>query len=261
MVRAAVRLVVLLGLFLAFVASPALAVEQVTPWIGVAIGPGTHGVLVKQVIGGSPGEHAGLRPGDEILSLDGDVLAQASELIAHVQKKGVGEKVTLAVLRDGATLQVTLALVPRPDMLDLVREHLMNHPAPQFALTDAQGPHPASTSALAGHVVVVEFFATWCGPCTASIPTLDAWQAKYGPRGLRVVGISDEPMALLAHHAAAHKIEYTIAHDPGTVASAYLVPAVPTLVVIDADGKVRDVEVGAGDNLDTIEATFRPLLK
>jgi peroxiredoxin len=238
----------------------AFAATAATPWIGLEITRTTGGVLVKQVIPDSPADHAGLAAGDVILTADGTAMTAAGDLINHVQSKGVGAHVTLTLTRAGAKLTVDMALVARPEMLEVMRRALVGRPAPAFDLTEANGPHPASLAGLAGHVVVLEFFATWCGPCTASIETLDRWQADYGKRGLRVVGISDEEQEKLTTHARRHGILYTYAHDPGPMMAAYLVPAVPTFIVIDPAGTVRAVEVGAGDTLDAVEAAFKPLL-
>lgn len=109
--------------------------------------------------------------------------------------------------------------------------------------------------------MVVEFWATWCGPCNASIPHLNDWQDKFGKKGLRVVAISNEDRGTIAGFVKDKKLKYTVASDPeGKVGGAYFVPALPTLVVIDKKGVVRFAGVGGGSNLDAAEAIFTKLL-
>jgi peroxiredoxin len=251
------KIAVLVGLLLGGVGA---AQEAATPWIGIGVGEGQKGVAVTEVIDGTPAQRAGLRTGDEVVAIDGVAVAAAGDLIARVRDKGVGAKVTLALLRAGKAESITLALEARPDEVALLREHLVGKPAPTFALAETRGSYPAALGKLAGHVVLVEFWATWCGPCNASAPRLSAWQEKFGPRGLRIVGVSEEPLDVISRHAAAHKLGYTVAHDPGAVNEAYQIPAIPTLVVVDRKGVVRYADVGAGDKLDAAERVISQLL-
>src|SRR5205823_14976494 len=101
--------------------------------------------------------------------------------------------------------------------------------------------------------------ATWCGPCRQTLPKLDALHAKYPE--LRVIGISTEDEADLRPFVAQHKLTYTIARDADGIAwTHFLVEAIPTLVVIDKAGIVRDVEVGVGD-FDALEAKLVELMQ
>ena len=125
------------------------------------------------------------------------------------------------------------------------------------------GDAPASIESMRGQVVLVDFWATWCGPCRALAPRLSQMQSKYGAQGLKVVGLTSES----AEHARATStmrsgMKYAVASDPdGATASAYGVPALPTLYVIDKRGVVRDVAIGfdAGRERE-IESLVKKLL-
>jgi peroxiredoxin len=122
---------------------------------------------------------------------------------------------------------------------------LQDKPAPAFSLPTVSGP-PVRLSQLAGHVVVIEFWATWCGPCEMSTEHLDELHRKHA--GVCVLGISQESAADVRQYVAEHKTAYKLAVDPdGSVTHAYQVPALPTVVIIDKAGIVRYASVGLPD--------------
>ncbi|MBN2507741.1 MAG: redoxin domain-containing protein [Verrucomicrobia bacterium] len=106
--------------------------------------------------------------------------------------------------------------------------------------------NPVNLDAVRGrNVVVVEFWATWCGPCRVTIPHLAELQRKFRDRGVVVVGISDESAAKVQPFvdAMAEKMEYTVALDTqrNTFAGymgAYGVRGIPHAFVVDLQGRV-----------------------
>jgi thiol-disulfide isomerase/thioredoxin len=124
-------------------------------------------------------------------------------------------------------------------------------PAPNFTLEDISGK-PLSLNDVKGKVVIVDFWATWCGPCLMSIPELVDLQEKYKGKGLVIVGISVDDDKVSKGELVAFKekmrINYPILRANNKVYEDYFGRTsgfpIPTLFVIDREGKVRDRLVG-----------------
>lgn len=127
--------------------------------------------------------------------------------------------------------------------------------APDFSLPvlyDVPGGGDAqsriSLSALAGNVVVLDFWASWCKPCVAQARILSQLAPRYANEKVVFVGINtgDRPDRAEAF-AQTHQLPYPSVFDEGEVANAYGADSLPTLVVIDAAGRVSQTGVGVMD--------------
>lgn len=96
---------------------------------------------------------------------------------------------------------------------------------------------PVTVESFRGKVVLIDFWATWCGPCVASIPKLEGWHQKYKDQGMVLIGHTDGSSRDLKNFIQQHKITYmiTVGDDIGR---AYGVRSYPTLVVVDPQGKI-----------------------
>jgi peroxiredoxin len=235
-------------------------------WLGVELAarPQTEaGVLVRDVLPGSPAERAGLTSGDVIMSVDGKSVARPSEVVRLVSARNAGERLSLAVMRGGADRLFGATLVPRPPMDELLLAQFSGSPAPPFrTLTMVQGSVPDQLAALRGRVVVLEFWASWCGVCRITVPTLNDWHDRYSARGLTVLGVTTDPSSLASQAALDFGIHYAVASDDEAETSrAYRAHSIPTLYVIDREGIVRDVQVGySSARLAQTEAKLKELL-
>ncbi|HEX8704981.1 MAG TPA: TlpA disulfide reductase family protein [Myxococcaceae bacterium] len=105
------------------------------------------------------------------------------------------------------------------------------------------GPRRLNPAELTGQVVLVSFFATWCFPCLAEIPTLEALQRDYGPRGFRVVavGMDLEGARVLAPFAEHYGLNYPVLLADERIISGRSVfgpiRELPTTVILDREGR------------------------
>ncbi len=110
--------------------------------------------------------------------------------------------------------------------------------APAFTLPDLHGQKLALTS-LRGRPVLVNFFATWCPPCRAELPELEAL-AQAHPDCLEVVGIAENSGSAdeIAVFARDRRLTYPLLLDDGSAGASYSVVNIPHSVLIDSDGRI-----------------------
>jgi thiol-disulfide isomerase/thioredoxin len=169
-------------------------------------------------------------------------------------------------------------------------EALVGKQAPEiggdFVLNDACGK-PVRLSELKGQVVLLDFWAAWCGPCVLTFPDLNRWHDKYGCKGLQIVAVTsyysltfdketgrarpggqlsaEAEQAMLREFAAYHKLNYRLQALPRDqwrkTSNDYAVQGIPAFVLIDKQGVVRLARVGSGpQNAADVEAMVQKLL-
>ena len=138
----------------------------------------------------------------------------------------------------------------------LVKDESQRKHAPDFALKDANGKvvHLADYK---GKVVVLDFWATWCGPCVIEIPWFTEFQRKYKDRGFEVLGVSmdDDGWKAINPFVAKRKINYRVVLGDDKTGDQYGgLEALPTTFVIDRSGRIAAVHVGLTDKRDFEDA-------
>ena len=136
-------------------------------------------------------------------------------------------------------------------------------PAPlDFVLKDVTNKD-VRLSDYKGKVILLDFWATWCGPCKVEIPWFVEFQQKYGKAGLQVIGISaDDPLDKLAPFVKQMKMTYPVLQGLGkdNVQDAYgPMVGLPVTVMISRDGKICSKHVGMGKK-ETFESEIKALL-
>jgi len=137
-----------------------------------------------------------------------------------------------------------------------VKEENTRNRAPEFALKDASGK-VVRLSDYKGKVVLLDFWATWCGPCGIEIPWFTEFQRKYKDRGFEVLGVAmdDEGWKAISPFVAEKKINYRIVLGDDKTGDQYGgVEALPTTFVIDRDGRIASTHVGLTSRKDFEDA-------
>ncbi len=138
---------------------------------------------------------------------------------------------------------------------------LLHRAAPEFERTDLQH-NKVDLRAYRGKVVLLDFWASWCAPCQIEMPRFVAWQSKYGPRGLQIVGISmDDDPALARRIYNKYKLNYPVAMGDEKLGELYGgVLGLPLTFLIDRQGKIQAVFQGEAD-LNEIEKKLEMMLR
>lgn len=135
--------------------------------------------------------------------------------------------------------------------------------APTFKL-DSMAGQPLSLEQFKGQVVMINFWASWCGPCRQEMPLLEQLHAKYKPMGFTMIGVNVEPdSTLAAGFLSKTPVTFPILFDTKSeVSKLYQVAGMPSTVIVDRKGNLRWIHRGykPGDEnayLDQIRALVR----
>lgn len=134
--------------------------------------------------------------------------------------------------------------------------------APDFRVITTSG-QTVSLENYRGYVLVIDFFATWCGPCRASTPYMVQMKRKYGKQGLETLGLSvgDEGARAISSFVHEFRINYPLAEASEKTQSEYGIRSVPVTFVIDRNGVVAEMFRGYNDEIGrSMELLIKRLL-
>jgi thiol-disulfide isomerase/thioredoxin len=118
--------------------------------------------------------------------------------------------------------------------------------AANFRLDFLDGSGTFNLEQTRGQVVLIDFWASWCGPCKVSLPELSKINASMRDKGFKVVAVNlDKDVEKAREFLKRIDVSYEVVHDPsGAVAELYEVPSMPTSVLLDREGNIRLVHKG-----------------
>lgn len=228
--------------------APARSGSGKKPWLGVGLDPASrNGVVISQVFPGSPAHAAGIKPGDRVAMVAGRPARTVKGFIQTVRRHRPGQQLRLTLRRGGRSLVLRVKLAMMPTYAGRVRAALLGKAAPAFRVTRAGsvGPAVITNQALRGEVVLLEFWATWCGACIQTIPLLKSIHQRLGPAGLKIVALARDRPARLQRFISALQLPYIVGVDPkGSSFGAFGVGPIPAFLLVDRQGVVRGVAAG-----------------
>jgi peroxiredoxin len=166
-------------------------------------------------------------------------------------------------MRRASTLLMGFLAMFLPFALVHAADVVPGYPAPEFTLKSLKDKN-LSLKELRGQVVMINFWATWCGPCRQEMPALNTLYEKYRDTGFVLLGINVDSESVNAIQMVSKlKATYPILFDTDKRASVlYQVSAMPTTILIDRDGKVRYIQKGYVTGIENkYQAQIRGLLK
>lgn len=127
---------------------------------------------------------------------------------------------------------------------------MVGRPAPELALATLNGDR-FQLSDLRGRVVVLDFWATWCGPCMRELPIVAEIVEEFSDQGVRLLAVTNETdVARIQSSLQKLDIDIEAAVDVADNSAAFGVVAIPHVVVIDQQGQIRDVHIGLTSGLE-----------
>jgi thiol-disulfide isomerase/thioredoxin len=192
----------------------------------------------------SPAQKAGLRKDDIIRAIDGVEIKKAQQVSLLIGRRAPGSELTIALCRNGTDITEIVHLSARPNP-SATALSLKGKAAPPFVVTLFESAETRPLDDYRGKVLLLEFWATWCGPCIKAIPGLNDVRDRFSEEDLAIVAVSNEGRTVLGKFVRKTQVDYTIALSEQT-RHDYWVRGISTTFLIDTEGIVRWGSVGSG---------------
>lgn len=161
-------------------------------------------------------------------------------------------------------------------LMQKVESYASADPAPNIKILQWIGHEPVELEKFRGKIVLLDFWATWCGPCISTFPRLREWHKKYAGDDFAIIGVTQyygesggkklndsQELSFLGEFRDKYKLPYPIAvAEPSEDTMKYGINALPTTILLDRNGVVRYIGIGAGaEESSNLEDMIKKLLK
>ena len=166
-----------------------------------------------------------------------------SQITSVISSSKAGSTVAVEILRDGKKKSLKVKLTDRPDDISSLTGSAIGSKMAEFGKNFYQNGDKRKAKPKA---TLLDFWATWCGPCRQTLPILESIYSKLGNQGLEVIGIADENLSTLnAFYEKQHRSPYPLYRDATKdLWRRYGIRAVPTLMLLDSEGYIKGVWSG-----------------
>ena len=181
-----------------------------------------------------------------LLSVSCSISDTSLQVSAPVSTTSTAEPIAVATQTPTTVPQASPAVASPTVASPAVAQVTVGTLAPDFTLSDLDGAQ-RSLSSYRGQVVMLNFWASWCGHCRSEIPALKAVYEEYREKGFEIVAVSiGEDPTELASFVQQNGMEFTVLTDPQTsIIPLYQLRSVPTSYFLDEQGVVQQVYNGA----------------
>lgn len=213
------------------------------------------------------------------------------EILALSYKKNKNSDQALSILAEARAMSFTLPSAnlyrkvmdfvegsgfSEKKLMQKVESYATAEPAPDLKIIEWLGQEPTNLGNLRGKIVLLDFWATWCGPCISTFPRLRDWHKKYGGNDFMIVGVTKyygngggkrmtplQEFSYLGEFKEKYKMPYPIAvAEQSEDVMKYGISAYPTTMLLDRNGVVRYIGIGAGaQESENLEDMIKKLLK
>lgn len=213
-----------------------------TPWLGISFNKKTYNDHIELHVKGvhpESGAFTLIDNGDVITHLNNQQIKTNSDITNAVKGKKTGDKVKVTFSREGKSKTIDVALTERPENISSLMGSAIGSKAIEFGNNFYANAEKRNVKP---KVTLLDFWATWCGPCRQAMPILHSLYNELAGQGLEVIGVSSEGNDVLAKFQQQFPGPYPMYRDAKQeMWSRYKISSVPTLMLLDENGYILKV--------------------